>query len=305
MDTDKLLRDISLDLDTFQAHIKRMRKHKDVHRLDIDLLQEKTRVLYDNLISLEAASARPETLKSSHPINLPEQMPKGEIPEKTENKKDEPAGTIFPEPVVEAPVKEKKETQPKTKVTPPPAPKPEPSVEKKPEAPVSPETAVKEEKPAVMEESVKTEKVINEEKPAVKEEPVKAEPAVRPESAPEQPPAEHDKPQSAFDLFTSSVGETIGDKLGDGDSTSIADQMQKSSIADLKRAIGINEKFLFINELFSGDLGKYNRAIEEFNELQNKEGVRAHLVELKVQFQWDEDSDAYKKLEALLERKFG
>ena len=53
MDSDKLLRDIGLDLDTFQAHIKRMRKHGKLHKLDVDLLQEKTKKLYDRLFILE------------------------------------------------------------------------------------------------------------------------------------------------------------------------------------------------------------------------------------------------------------
>ena len=73
---------------------------------------------------------------------------------------------------------------------------------------------------------------------------------------------------------------------------------------DLRQAIGINEKFLFINGLFNGDLGRYNKAIDEFNELSTKEGVNAHFLELKIHNQWSDDNEGVVKLKALLDRKF-
>ena len=65
---------------------------------------------------------------------------------------------------------------------------------------------------------------------------------------------------------------TIGDKFEDGPSihekiasahvaSSIASHQQRKPIHDLKKAIGLNEKFLFINHLFDGNLQVYNQAI--------------------------------------------
>lgn len=73
---------------------------------------------------------------------------------------------------------------------------------------------------------------------------------------------------------------------------------------DLRQSIGINEKFLFINELFNGDMGRYNKAIDELNELKTLKGAEIFLLELKVQNQWDSELDAFLKLKDLTERKF-
>ncbi len=111
--------------------------------------------------------------------------------------------------------------------------------------------------------------------------------------------------RSAFDLFSSNAEETIADKLSKKDDATVAGKIGQSQIADLRQAIGINEKFLFINELFNGDLGRYNKAIDEFNSLENQQGVDTYLLEMKIQNQWPDDGEAYIKLKALLDRKFG
>jgi len=80
--------------------------------------------------------------------------------------------------------------------------------------------------------------------------------------------------------------------------------MQKSKVTDLRQSVGINEKFLFINELFNGDMGRYNKVIDELNEMQTLQGVETFLLEIKVQNQWDGESPAYLKLKGLAERKF-
>jgi len=79
--------------------------------------------------------------------------------------------------------------------------------------------------------------------------------------------------------------------------------MQKSQISNIREAIGINDKFLFINELFNGDLGRYNKIIDDINELPTKKGVETYLLELKIQFQWADDNEAFLKLRELIERK--
>jgi len=80
--------------------------------------------------------------------------------------------------------------------------------------------------------------------------------------------------------------------------------MLHSSITNIREAIGINEKFLFINELFNGDLSRYNKILDDINELTTKKGVDTYLLELKIQFQWADENDAYIKLRELLDRKF-
>ncbi len=119
-----------------------------------------------------------------------------------------------------------------------------------------------------------------------------------------QPTKHKEEIKTTLDLFSDLSDETISDKLNTTDEASVADQMQKSHINDLRQAIGINEKFLFINELFSGDLSHYNKAIDELNSFINLDGAKTYLFELKVEKQWEDNSQALRKLNELLERKF-
>jgi hypothetical protein len=100
---------------------------------------------------------------------------------------------------------------------------------------------------------------------------------------------------------TTSLNETIVDNKED---KSIAAKMQKEKIDDLKIAIGLNEKFLFINELFGGDMQTYSDAIDKINTQSTYDDTIKLLDELNLKFQWNKETDTYKKLISLVERKY-
>lgn len=86
---------------------------------------------------------------------------------------------------------------------------------------------------------------------------------------------------------------------------SIATRSQTKPVSDLKKSIGINEKFSFINELFDGDLNAYNEAIEKLNSSQNHESAVSLLNnELATKFGWDNSGESLEKLRTLVDRRF-
>ena len=89
------------------------------------------------------------------------------------------------------------------------------------------------------------------------------------------------------------------------DDNSLAAKLQQKSINELKAAIGINDKFLFVNELFGGSMEKYNRSIENLDDMKTLNGTLIYLNELKVELQWNSSNEAYQKLLNLIHRKFG
>lgn len=97
--------------------------------------------------------------------------------------------------------------------------------------------------------------------------------------------------------------ESLADKLSSPDN-SIAARMTHSKINDLRQAIGINDKFLFINELFEGNISYYNKAVDELNSFQSLNGAKTYLIELSVLHQWNVENAAVTKIEQLIERKF-
>ncbi|MBC8319200.1 MAG: hypothetical protein H8E34_00590 [Bacteroidetes bacterium] len=110
--------------------------------------------------------------------------------------------------------------------------------------------------------------------------------------------------QSTYDLFSVNTDHHIAEKYHSKEEPNIGDKMQKSQVLNIREAIGINEKFLFINELFNGDLGRYNSILDDINGLTTKQGVDTYLFELKIQLQWSDDNDAYLRLKEILDRKF-
>lgn len=103
---------------------------------------------------------------------------------------------------------------------------------------------------------------------------------------------ELERPETLADRYQQQQEETVGDKL------------QHGTVGDLQRAIGINDKFLFVNELFSGSMEKYNRSIENLNDLKTLNGALIYLNELRIELQWNSNNEAYKKLLELVHRKF-
>ena len=97
---------------------------------------------------------------------------------------------------------------------------------------------------------------------------------------------------------------TISDILEQNVDNSLAARLQRKPVADLISAIGINDKFLFLNELFGGSMEKYNKSIRSLNSFSTLLGAKTYMSELQIEFQWNCESEAYKKLADLVERRF-
>ena len=103
--------------------------------------------------------------------------------------------------------------------------------------------------------------------------------------------------------FEMAPTETLGEKWGQEDN-SLAAKLQQNPGSDLKSSIGINDKFLFVNELFGGSMEKYNKSIDNLNDLKTLNGAMIYLNELKIELQWNSSNEAYQRLSELVTRKF-
>ena len=130
-----------------------------------------------------------------------------------------------------------------------------------------------------------------------------AEELEQPEEIDEPMPFANDfeKDDSEYEL---DAPETLVEHL-QHDDNSLAAKLQQKSINELRTAIGINDKFLFVNELFGGSMEKYNRSIENLDDMKTLNGTLIYLNELKVELQWNSSNEAYQKLLNLIHRKFG
>ncbi|MGB4206072.1 MAG: hypothetical protein WBJ84_10705 [Bacteroidales bacterium] len=138
---------------------------------------------------------------------------------------------------------------------------------------------------------------------------------VKPEPVETQIPKKHTHLPPYPDLFSSS-GTTLADKFQTERKTikdqlsetnndnSIGDKIQQSQIPDLKSAIGINDKFLFINELFKGDLAGYNKTIESLDKCASRQEALNMLEKFRHQFNWAENSSSLSRLFNFLKRRY-
>ena len=100
--------------------------------------------------------------------------------------------------------------------------------------------------------------------------------------------------------------ETIHTKISRAkDETSIADRLSNMPLQDLKKSIGINEKFKFVNELFDGDLQEYNNSIDALNLCSSFEETETIIAQnLIPKYNWKKESGVYQSLIFLIQRKF-
>lgn len=171
-----------------------------------------------------------------------------------------------------------------------------------------------------------------------KEETVEQEPAIKPtdllpgleEVKKEEAKAERDAEnsqkenisgngkKSIIDLLGAYSQKTIGDHYAEADNSlnkrisddqqdnSIGTRMQLNPISNIKEVIGLNEKFLFINELFSGNIQEYHDAIARLNDMENMQAAFDHLNELSVRYAWDAErsTETIRKLATYVQRRY-
>ena len=85
----------------------------------------------------------------------------------------------------------------------------------------------------------------------------------------------------------------LGDKLTDG------------PIKDLRKAIGVNDRFLFINELFRGDEAMYERSIKTINNFSILAEAEFWIKrELKLKIGWRDTDPFVRQFDQLVRRRF-
>jgi len=118
---------------------------------------------------------------------------------------------------------------------------------------------------------------------------------------------EKEPPEDSFNLFSDPETDeniTVLDKISESQqSESVADKVQKDKTTSLKLAIGINDKFFFINELFDGNMKEYNEAIDKLDEFTSLNGAHDYLKSLVEKYKWGIDSDAYSQLTGFIDKK--
>ena len=129
-------------------------------------------------------------------------------------------------------------------------------------------------------------------------------PEPKPEPKPE--PVVESLPKEVVSSSEDSKPAILGEVLR-GDVTTLADSMASEEpttpfnrITELRGAIGLNDRFLMIRDLFGGDVDRYEATIDTLDEFEELDECMIYIVE---NFHWNPDSEAAKLIVSLLERK--
>jgi len=100
------------------------------------------------------------------------------------------------------------------------------------------------------------------------------------------------------------VGESLNDKLKQG-KTELLEFLKESPVKDLRKAIGINDRFSFINELFRGDEPMYERSIKTINSFNIFPEAEYWITrELKTKLGWNPENEIVLHFDQLVKRRF-
>ncbi|HVX50011.1 MAG TPA: hypothetical protein VHB48_07630 [Chitinophagaceae bacterium] len=106
------------------------------------------------------------------------------------------------------------------------------------------------------------------------------------------------------ELMSEKGAESVNEKLKNNN-IELGARLQSIPVKDLKRAIGINDRYVFINELFRGDEVMYERSIKTINSFSILAEAEYWIKrELKLKLSWDEESESAKTFDQLVRRRF-
>lgn len=98
---------------------------------------------------------------------------------------------------------------------------------------------------------------------------------------------------------------SINDKISpSNEQTTVASKLEKNPVYDIKSAIGINEKYLFIRELFDGNTKTYQEVLDRFTTLLDWKQALNYLNDLADTHDWSDEDQNYQRFYQIISRKF-
>jgi hypothetical protein len=253
--------------------LKRIEKHQ-AHKIDVDTAMQQVRELYEALLSMDKNMESPEV-----------ESPKEAIPELNDRAEENHA--INPFDIIED----------KTAVN-------EVVVEEGEEKEEIKEEEQIEENEETSSDAINSDVFIqNVEIPKKVEEKEKIETSVSKAEPKQSQPSLF---QTDSEVQHESLGESLGkDKLSMNESigkkeNDLASKLQAKPVNDIKAAINLGDRFLFIKELFNGNADEFNQTIQDLNSIQSYD----EAIKLLGKYDWDEENATVTYFQSIIQRKY-
>ncbi|HEY4153767.1 MAG TPA: hypothetical protein VGM24_00015 [Puia sp.] len=154
--------------------------------------------------------------------------------------------------------------------------------------------------------------VAEEKAPETKQESIESAPRPAPAPQPwmgdplvEVPTLSHQPAGPELNDFIGSGSPSINDRMKENGSADRGSQLKGSPVKELRKAIGVNDRFVFINELFRGDEPMYERSIKTINNFRILPEAEYWMErELKIKLGWDDSREIVQHFYQLVSRRF-
>ena len=99
-------------------------------------------------------------------------------------------------------------------------------------------------------------------------------------------------------------GASLNDRLRE-ERVEVAHVLTETPIRDLKKAIGVNDRYVFLNELFRGDETMYERSLKTLNGFRIYQEAEYWINrELKIKLGWNDSNSIVRHFYQLVRRRF-
>lgn len=85
---------------------------------------------------------------------------------------------------------------------------------------------------------------------------------------------------------------------------SIAAKLQQDPIKELRSSIGLNEKILFVKELFNENNEEYRKVLSKLDSMPDLTTAMELVNALKLRYSWDDSKESYKLFINYIKRRF-
>ncbi|MFO8001156.1 MAG: hypothetical protein R6U46_07925 [Marinilabilia sp.] len=291
MEKDALLEIVLHDLKEVETLVQSFKGKTEISPAFLRLTRKRIQSIMEEIDMLEELAEPPSG--EDHTRHTPSSSPREEIPVREADRpaKDEPSKTTPPP----TPDTEKKTTEQEEEQT------PETKVKEEPEA--APRETI-----SAPEKKTETDGTREKEPPATQTD---SENTRNQEQAPPQPSPETSKDPEQEE--TKKEHKVLGEKLTREKSSYNEEIARKATngaarrfrtsppIADLRKAMGINDRFYYQRELFGGSAGLMNQTLDQLNEMQSMDDARNFLL---TNFNWDPENEAVISFLEIVERRY-
>lgn len=105
----------------------------------------------------------------------------------------------------------------------------------------------------------------------------------------------------SFNRSQSSLNDFLS--LKNENNTTLGDQMKHNRVSDLKSAIDISHKFLFVNDLFGGNTSEYDETVAHLNKAQSLQEAFEIMQKKREKYNWDSKEGTFRIFNELIHRK--